>query len=367
MTNSEGKYPILAQIRQSPPLEFPGNVEDSWLKNKVIVITGGASGFGEGWVRRWAAAGANIIFGDVNVLKGTKLAERIRTETWNENVHFRYCDVTSWPSQVELFKEAVRLSAHGGIDAVVANAGIADSKLELENPKDLDAEDPLPPNLDCLNVDLIGVIYTTHLAIFYLQRNPGSAPASHTTDPSHMLRDRHLLLIGSAASFCPIPYQALYGASKHAVMGLYRCLRSTIFVHGIRINLVCPYFVDTPILTSSARSVLAGATIGAAEDVIEAGSRFMADPRIVGRAVSIGPKLRIEEDENGGYVLTEKKEVAPKAIWEIYATDFEDTDVYQRRLVWILNRALELRGWIGWGSDMVGAMSYRLKGLWRDS
>ncbi|MCJ1383650.1 hypothetical protein MMC17_006764 [Xylographa soralifera] len=367
MANIKGKYPIVAQVGQSPPLEFPGSVDDSWLKNKVIVITGGASGFGEGWVRRWAAAGACIILGDINVPRGNKLAEQVREETGNENVHFLHCDVTNWPSQVELFKEAIRISPHGGIDAVVANAGIADSKLELENPKNLDAEAPPPPNLDCLNVDLIGVIYTTHLAIFYLQRNPGSSPASHTTDPTQMLRDRHLLLIGSAASFSPIPYQALYGASKHAVMGLYRCLRSSIFVHGIRINLVCPYFVDTPILTTSARAILAGATIGTTEDVVEAGSRFMADPRIVGRALSVGPKLIVEEDESGEYVLTQKKEGVPKAIWEIYAMDFEDTDVYQRRLVAILNRALEFRGWIGWGSDMMGAMRYRVNGLWRGS
>ncbi|MCJ1288392.1 hypothetical protein MMC26_007749 [Xylographa opegraphella] len=367
MLKLKGRYSIVAQIGQSPPLEFPGSVDDSWLNNKVIVITGGASGFGEGWVRRWAAAGACVVFGDINVPRGTKLTEHVRAETKNEHVHFRYCDVTSWPSQVELFKEAIRLSPHGGIDAVVANAGIADSKLELENPKNLDADDPPPPNLDCLDVDLIGVIYTTHLAIFYLQHNPGSAPASYTTDPTRLLRDRHLLLIGSAASFSPIPSQALYGASKHAVMGLYRCLRSSIFVHGIRINLLCPYFVDTPLLTASGRALLAGASVGTAEDVVEAGSRFMADPRIVGRAVSIGPKLRIEEDESGEYVLTQKREVAPKAIWEIYAMDFEDTEVFQRRIVGILNRALEFRGWIGWGSDMMGAMSYRLKGLWRGS
>ncbi|MCJ1400095.1 hypothetical protein MMC11_003298 [Xylographa trunciseda] len=367
MADIRGRYPIVAKVNQSPPLKFPGTVDDSWLKDKVIVITGGASGFGEGFVRRWASRGAIIIFGDINVARGIKLAKQVREATKNKNIHFLHCDVTSWPSQVELFKEAIKLSPHGGIDAVVANAGIADTKLELENPQNLDADAPPPPNLDCLNVDLIGVIYTTHLAIFYLPRNPGSSPASPLASPAPMLRDRHLLLIGSAASFSPIPSQALYGASKHAVMGLYRCLRSSIFVHGIRTNLLCPYFVGTPLLTTQARAILAGAAIGTIEDVVEAGSRFMADPKIVGRAACIGPKLRVEEDDNGEYVLTQKYEVAPKAIWEIYADDFEDTDVFQRRLVGVLNRALEFRGWIGWGSDMMGAVGHGLKGLWRGS
>ncbi|MCJ1395377.1 hypothetical protein MMC18_008261 [Xylographa bjoerkii] len=364
MANVKGKYPIIAQVGQSPPLEFPGTVDDSWLKNKVIIITGGASGFGEGFVRRWAAAGASIIFGDINVPRGTKLAEQLREDTGNENIHFLQCDVTSWPSQVKLFNEAIRLSPHGGIDAVVANAGIADSKLELESPKNLETEAPSPPNIDCLNVNLIGVIYTTHLAIFHLQRNPGSSPANPTNDPVKTLRDRHLLLIGSMASFSPIPGQALYGASKHAIMGLFRCLRSSIFVHGIRINLLCPYFVDTPILTAPGRVILAGSAIGTSEDVVEAGSRFTADPRIIGRAVCIGPKLMVEEDEGGEYVLTQKEEVVLKAIWEIYSVDFEDTDVFQRRVVGILNRAMEFRGWIGWGIDLIVAMRHGLKGFW---
>ena len=367
MANAEGKYPITAQIGQSPPLEFPGTVDDSWLKNKVLVITGGASGFGEGFVRRWAAAGAIIIFGDINVPRGTKLAEQVREECGNGNIYFQQCDVTSWPSQVAFFKKAIKLSPHGGIDAVVANAGIADTKLELESPRDLDADSPPPPNLDCLNVDLIGVIYTTHLAIFYLQRNPGSSPASPTANPAQTLRDRHLLLIGSAASFSPIPRQALYGASKHAVMGLYRCLRSSIFVHGIRINILCPYFIDTPIIDGPGRLILAGGAIGTTDDVVEAGSRFATDPRIVGRAVCIGPKLRLEEQESGEYVLTQKEEVTPKAIWEIYPMDFEDSDVFQRRLIAVLNRALELRGWIGWGSDVIGAVKHVFKSWWGGS
>ena len=355
MANSAGRYPVRDQIGQSAPLEFPGSANDSWLDFKTVVITGGASGFGEGFVRRWAAAGACIVFGDVNIAKGNRVAGKVRKESANPNVHFVHCDVTSWSSQVALFKEAVKLSPHGGIDAVVANAGIADTKMELENPNGLDVENPPPPNLDCLNVNLLGVLYTIHLGLFYLPRNPGSVPANATCDPRKMLRDRHILLLGSVASLTPIPHQALYGASKHAVLGLYRCLRSSVFVHGIRINMLCPYFIDTPLLNAATHVILAGGVMGKPEDVVEAGTRFATDPRIVGRAVFVGPKFKVEVGEDGEMTLMERPGEEGKAIWELYPMDFEDSEVFMRKIVGLLNRAAEMKGWSGWVGDMVVA------------
>ncbi|MCJ1356094.1 MAG: hypothetical protein MMC33_006088 [Icmadophila ericetorum] len=361
------RYPLSPPAVQSPPLEFPYKVDDSWVGGKTILITGGASGFGAGFVKRWASKGATIVFGDVNVAKGKKFAETVREETGNKNVHFTKCDVTDWASQVALFKEAVRVSGHGGIDAVVANAGIGDTKLTFEKPTGLDSPNSSPPDLSVLNVNLTGVMYTTHLALFYLSRNPGSQPANPHTDPATTHRDRHLLLMGSMSSYLPLPGQSLYGAAKHAVMGLYRCLRTTTFSHGIRVNIICPYFIDTPLLQANARMVLAGGTMGTIDDVVEAGTRFAADPRIVGRAVSVGPKIRVETDAEGVWTLVEEEgseRGEEKAVWEIYMHDLEDSDVFGRRVVGLLNRTVEIRGWVGWTKDMVGAVSYGFNSLW---
>ena len=360
------KYNLVEQVRQSPPLlDFPGTVDDSWLENKTVVITGGASGFGEGFVRRWAAAKACIVFGDINSERGSKLCIEVREATRNENVHFVHCDVTSWSSQVHLFHESIKLSPHGGVDAVVANAGIADTKLEFENPKDLDAAGPPPPNLDCLTVNLTGVLYTTHLAIYYLSRNPGSSPASPRCRPSQLLRDRHILLIGSVASFIPLPGQALYGASKHAVLGLYRCLRSSAFVHGIRCSLICPYFIDTPLLRPRGKLLLAGGSVGEPESVVEAATRFASDPRIVGRAVFVGPKLRVKTSSDGEWILDSGSGGEEKAIWEFFAGDFEDSEIFQRNMVGLMNRATEERGWLGWAADIGGVLVTAAKSYWK--
>lgn len=360
MAPEPGRHSLVETIRQSPPLDSSNIVDISWIKGKTILITGGASGFGAGFLKRWAAAGANVIIGDINVQKGDQIIRDLRKESGNQNLHFVHCDVTDWQSQVNFFKEAVKLSPHGGIDTVVANAGITDPFPRLESPENLDATNPPPPNLAILNVNLTGVVYTTHLALYYLPRNPGSVSADPKCDPSHLTRDRHLVLIGSVAGLLPIPSQALYGASKHAVVGLYRNLRSSSFAHGVRVSLICPYFIDTPFLGVVARAVLAGGAMGTTDDVVEAATRFTADPRIVGRAVSVGPKLKVKQDSDGEWKLVEESYAygVEKAIWEIYPHDFEEADIFQRNMVRIINRVEVIRGWTGWMKDMLGAIKY---------
>ncbi|RFU33751.1 hypothetical protein B7463_g2628, partial [Scytalidium lignicola] len=344
-------------IRQSPPLDVAAPYDEGLVEGKTILITGGASGFGEGFFRKWADNGANVIIGDVNRERGKALVDEVRAKTGNDNHHFIYCDVTNWQSQVDFFHEAIKLSPHGGIDAVVANAGIGDVPSTFENPRNLDADEPRPPNLKCLNVNLIGVLYTTNLALYYLPRNPGSEKASPTTVPGNSPRDRHILLIGSLSSVFPIPGQIMYGISKHAVLGLFRQLVGTTFVRGIRVNLLCPYFIDTPLLSGAARVLLAGGAMGKPEDVVDAGTRFMADSSIVGRALAVGPKVKV--DKNMELVTDKAAEGTETALFEIYAHDYVEVEAFVARIVRIINQIEGNRGWIGWIADMIRAIRYQ--------
>lgn len=370
MAASEPSYqpiPLIDETRQSPPVNLDIPYDDAWVKGKTILITGGASGFGAAFARRWAAAGATLILGDISVNPAQTLVRDIRSSTGNDNVHFVYCDVTDWLSQVHFFKEAVRLSPHGGIDTVVANAGISGER-DFERPVGLDAAEPAKPNFKHYDVNLTGVLYTTHLALFWLPRNPNSnstlprAAAAATTDPSAQPRDRHILLMGSMASLSPIPTQVLYAVSKHGVLGLFRTLRSTAFVQGIRVNMLCPYFIETPIVSTPARLLLAGGGMGAVEDVVDAATRFVADSRIVGRALVVGPKMNITMDDKGEYQLAAKGggggASQQKAVWEAYAHDFEDSDLFSRGLLRLLNSVVRVRGWAGWVGDVVRAIRY---------
>jgi len=346
-------------IRQSPPVDTSEPYDPNWVAGKTIVITGGASGFGQAFFRKWAQHGANVIIGDINDKKGKALVEEIRASTGNEHHHFIHCDVTNWQSQVDFFHQAVKLSPTGGIDSVVANAGISDPiDPPFWAPEGYDADTPQPPNVKCLEVNLIGVTYTVSLALYYLVRNPNSSAADPAASPGPNRPDRHLLLLGSVASLGPIPGQILYGAAKHGVLGLFRSLRSTAFVGGMRINLLCPYFIDTPILETGARVLLAGGAMGVPEDVMEAGTRLMADSRIVGRALVVGPKVKFNADNEWDVVPAKNKEGREVAIWEAYADDFEAVECFNARFVGMLNAVEKARGWGGWIYDIVGAVTY---------
>ncbi len=302
------------------------------------------------------------MIGDINVKMGDQLVRDVRRETGNSKLYFFHCNVADWQSQVQFFKDAIKVSPHGGIDTVVANAGIVDPSNSIERPSGLDAAEPPPPSLAVLDVNLTGVVYTTHLALYYLPLNPNSSPAKPDCDPTQTPRDRHLLLLSSMAGLSPLPGQTLYAVSKHAVVGLYRNLRCSSFVHGVRVNLICPYFIDTPLFVTLGRLNIAGGQMGKIEDVVEAGTRFVADPRIIGRAAVVGPKMKVKQNEGGEWGVVEEAAAdgEDKIVWEVYANDLHDSEIFTRNYIRLLNRVIEIRGWGGWFKDILAALKYGL-------
>lgn len=240
--HNAGQIPYGNTVIYSNAVDLSLSINYNNIKDKTILITGGASGFGAACFQQWAKHGANVIIGDVNEKAGTELVARIRTETGNPNHHFIHLDVTSWPSQAAFFKQAASLSVHGGIDHVMANAGIANPPEEgaFEDPPDYASmDDPPVPKHRILDVNLGGVVYTTHLAIAYLSRNPGSSscnPEEHAA-----ARDRHLILVSSIAGLTGVPGLPYYATAKHGVVGLFRTLRLTAPIkNGIRVNMINP-------------------------------------------------------------------------------------------------------------------------------
>jgi NAD(P)-dependent dehydrogenase (short-subunit alcohol dehydrogenase family) len=358
-------HPILKTVRQSPPVDLTKPYDLTWIKGKHILITGGASGFGAEWGRTWAKAGATLILADINVKLGTELVAQIRQDSGNEGVHFVECDVRDWQSQVRLFKEAVRLSPHGGIDCVVANAGIAGLEPFHDPRNDFSVDEPKKPNLKVIDVNLTGVLYTTQLALWWLHRNPGSSEASVDADPRSTTRDRHLLLVSSIAGLGPILTQPLYGTSKHAVLGLFRCLRGSAFLDGVRTNIIFPYFIETPINPAAGRALVAGGNMGKIEDVVDAASRCVADASILGRGLCIAPRAKVKQNEESGEWVVlpyEGEEGAEKGVWEVFAHDFDDTEMFTRRLIVILNQIAALKGWYEFGVDLWRALRYKVLG-----
>lgn len=265
-----------------------------------------------------------MVIGDISDRLGEALVADVRKTTGNQNHHYIHCDVTDWQSQVQFFKLAKQFSPTGGIDAVVANAGILDPAPFDDDMVDFETiENPPAPKFKCVDVNLTGVLYTAKLAIYYLSKNPQSTKANTSVTPAPNTRDRHLLLVGSIASVVPLPGAVQYNASKHAVMGLYRSLNSTAFMHGLRVNIILPYFMDTPLLPVAARIALVGGAMGTAGDVVDAATRLMADTRIAGRALAIGPRTTV--DSNGFLCPPNTPGSKETSVWDIDGMDFVET------------------------------------------
>jgi NAD(P)-dependent dehydrogenase (short-subunit alcohol dehydrogenase family) len=371
MASSDNRVVDLA--RQSKPVDVTAPYDKNGVKGKTILITGGASGFGAAFAREWAKHGAYIMVGDINDEAGEKFVAELREMSGSEHHHYHHCDVSDWQSQVNFFKAAVSFSPTGAIDAVVPNAGIGDpfapqSGIGFENPHGLDGEDPPAPWLKVMDINLTGVMYTIHLALFWLPKNGAASKETERGNGSlpqprsdGSIPDRHILLIGSVASMIPLVGQVQYTASKHAVMGIFRSLRGSSYQHGVRVNMLCPYFVDTPIMPPGSLLMLAGSGLGRIEDVVDAGTRFMADASIRGRALVVGPRVTVDETDEGEYRIVdvpERGEWHGQALWECYAHDFNNVEMFVYKYTKLLNNIVRFRGWSGWWSDI----SYRLWG-----
>ncbi len=307
------------------------------------------------------------MIGDIDTAAGEALVAELQKSTGSEHHHFQHCDVTNWQSQVSFFQTAVRLSPTGGIDAVVPNAGIGHDPAGFESPEGLDGESPPRPNFLLMDVNLTGVLYTVHLALFWLPRNSPEAEnnaPNGTAEPAVVQRDRHILLIGSIAGLFPLVGSAQYTASKHAITGLFRSLRGSVYQQGIRVNLICPHFVDTNILGNQVMFILAGGGLGQISDVVDTASSFMADRTVVGRGVVIGPRMNVEDGEDGETKLVSipGRRQRGTAVWDMYVHDYEHVEAYVYRWTRLLLGLAKFRGWFGWLKDVTWITFWRRPG-----
>ncbi|KAH7390371.1 putative 15-hydroxyprostaglandin dehydrogenase [Cadophora sp. MPI-SDFR-AT-0126] len=211
------------------------------LKDKVVVLTGGANGIGRAAVRLFHHHGANIVFGDINSQLGTALEAELSSHPSSPTAKFIQTDVTSYPSQLHLFKTAISL--FGKIDIVVANAGISIprdpfsfSPLNSSNNDDDEAEIENEFPTAEIDVNLKGCLFTARIGMFYLRKNRLGGGEGGGGD---------LVLVSSIAGFKESTGLAVYTASKHGVLGLLRGVRVQAAREGVRVNAVCPWMTKT--------------------------------------------------------------------------------------------------------------------------
>lgn len=113
--------------------------------------------------------------------------------------------------------------------------------------------------------------------------------------------------------------------------------------------------MDTPMIPAGGRAFLAGIGLGNSEDVVDAASRFAADVSIRGRALVVGPKVKLDSD---GHLAQEVQQGEGTASFEVFAHDFEEVEAFTLRYIRILNAVEAARGYLGWATDIVRAAFY---------
>ena len=258
----------------------------SGLKDKSVLITGGASGLGLATTRAFAAAGAYVTIADVQSAQdvGQKLMKEFKGH--GHHVTYAHCDTTNFASQTNAFKHAVQFAPSKSLDVVALFAGVTaehgsimdhlvDVKPSLEN-------DPPPPPIQGLSVNLTGVYYSAYLALNYfrlpsLLSQPGDVPSSST--------DKSLIFINSLAGYVDFPLHTTYNVSKFGARGLFRSIRSETKQAGARCNMIVPWLVKTPMtemLQHKFPKEGKGISWARVEDVVECVSRVAVDSNVDG-------------------------------------------------------------------------------------
>ena len=260
---------IIADPRKAP--------DTAILKNKSVLITGGASGIGALVATQFARHGSFVTIADINAKQGEKFTQDLRKS--GAQIHFIETDVSNWQSQVRAFKIAIRNSDSNSIDIVIAAAGVGGFEFVTADDEEPSLEhDPFEPLRSAVvfDVNAKGAYYSTKLAQHYF-----ALPklVSSQTDQAYR---KAVILVSSLAGYLEI-HSADYSSSKWAVRGLFRASRSKMEDLGHRVNLIAPWVMDTPMSHSLADVCRKnGIPVGDADDVANAIILCAADESISG-------------------------------------------------------------------------------------
>src|SRR5437867_3115562 len=179
------------------------------LERKIALVTGASSGIGKATAERLAKAGYTVY--------GTS---RRGTSVGTRSFHMLPLDVTSDASVEAAVGEVMRLE--GRIDVLVNNAGFGVAPGGAE-------ESSIEQARSIFETNFFGVVRMTRAVVPHMRRQ-GSG---------------RIINIGSVLGFLPMPYGALYAATKHAIEGYSESLDHELRTRGIRVSVIEPAYTKT--------------------------------------------------------------------------------------------------------------------------
>lgn len=221
-----GKVALITGMYLPRSISLP--IPNVWpvLHNILMSHTGGSSGIGFAAAQLLLAKNATVHVLDVNEPSGANPRDAEPWQSW-PSFHYHRCNVASWAELRSVFQTV------GRVDMVFANAGVGE-------PYDYFTHESLeegtePSYAGIMDVNVLGVLHTLTLARMSMRR--------------FGVKDGSVVITISAVAYAPEQSLPVYTASKFALVGLVRSLRSTMLSQeGITINGVAPAATITNLL-----------------------------------------------------------------------------------------------------------------------
>jgi len=252
------------------------------IKDKVAVITGGASGLGEATAERLSGLGARVAIFDLNDELGNAVAQRLGEQASYHNVNVADED------SVAAALEAV-VAAHGGVHICCNYAGIGTPGKTLGRDGPL----PLAHFKRVIDINLVGTFNVLRLAAEQMSKN----------DPVTEDGCRGVIInTASVAAYEGQIGQAAYSASKGGVVGMTLPIARDLSSIGIRVNTIAPGLIATPMLrglpepaqVSLAATVLFPKRLGEASEISQVAQFIIENDYVNGEVIRMDGGIRMQ-------------------------------------------------------------------------
>lgn len=191
---------------------------DQFFQHKTIWITGASSGIGEALTVRLAKTGCNIVISARRIDELERVKQRCSQP---DKVHILPLDVTDFENIPAAAEKAISFT--GKIDILINNAGVSQRSLVKETRFEVDRR--------ILEINYLGTVAITKAILpHFLQNSKG-----------------HFVTVSSVTGKYGTPFRSAYAASKHALHGFFDSLRAELEPTGIKVTIICPGFIKTPI------------------------------------------------------------------------------------------------------------------------
>ncbi|MFA6239080.1 MAG: 3-hydroxyacyl-CoA dehydrogenase [Bacteriovorax sp.] len=198
------------------------------LKNKTIIVTGGASGLGEASVRRLVGAGANVVIADLNEGNGKKIENELNKKALFITTNI--CDEGNAQSAIDF-----AISSFGNLDGLVNCAGVGTPEKIIDkegNPHRLNSFSKI------IEINLIGTFNMIRLVSNTMIKKESTLAGSRGV----------IINTASVAAFDGQIGQAAYSASKGAIVSMALPIARELGSHRIRVMTIAPGIFETPML-----------------------------------------------------------------------------------------------------------------------